>query len=153
LLTVVAALLVQTLTGGSSGEPRNRFDLFLITATAWGLAGGRTAGLVAGTMAGLVQDAYSAGILGLNGFSKSTVGYLAGLLGGRLILRGFGPRMLFFLAASIADMGIVLVICWAAERPVAWKTPLGVFSVAVVNGILGGAVMGLVEWQRRRLSR
>jgi hypothetical protein len=44
---------------------------------------------LSGASAGLLQDAFSGGLLGYNGISKTTVGYLAGIAGRHLIIRGW----------------------------------------------------------------
>lgn len=58
-----------------------RPDLCLVTAALVGLTLGRFEGLLVGLALGLVQDFFSAGVLGLNLVTKGVAGLLAGVAG------------------------------------------------------------------------
>ena len=65
-----------------AGEPRvrqtaRRIDLVLIVVVYVALKSGRSTGMLAGTVAGLIQDALSSGILGIGGLAKTLVGFLS----------------------------------------------------------------------------
>lgn len=92
-------------------------DLFVVVAAGFGLVRGRMSGLLSGACAGLLQDAFSGGLLGFNGISKTTVGYLAGIAGRHLIIRGWSTRILFFALATLLDLVILAVVGYAAELP------------------------------------
>ena len=144
-LAILGAFLAQTLVGRYVASSRTYFDLFLLAASAFGLTSGRLTGMVAGTAGGLVQDAFSGGILGVNGFSKTTVGYVAGVLGNRLIIRGSVARFAFFALASLVDLVILILIGVAVEKPLVWGEGAKAIYVCVGNGILGTVILGLEE--------
>ena len=56
-------------------------DLVLIVVVYVAIKSGPSTGLLAGTVAGLIQDALSSGILGIGGLAKTMVGFLSGVLG------------------------------------------------------------------------
>ena len=76
-----------------------RIDLVLIVVVYIAIKSGPSTGLVAGTVAGLIQDALSSGILGIGGLAKTIVGFLAGVLGTQFIVTAPLPRFLLLLMA------------------------------------------------------
>jgi rod shape-determining protein MreD len=123
-------------------------DLFLVTAVGFGLTQGRIVGMGAGTAAGLVQDAFSGGMLGLNGLSKTTVGYLSGIVGRWLIVRGWGARFLFFFVASAADLTILALVGLAIERPIVVVEAMTPLFLCSFNAAVGATVLGLKDRRR-----
>jgi rod shape-determining protein MreD len=145
VLAILLAFVIQTLWGRYLSARHAYFDLFLLTTALAGLSGGRVVGMGAGTAAGLVQDAFSGGMLGLNGLSKTVVGYLAGLAGNRLILRGFPARFVFFVLASATDLGVLFVLGLAVGRPLVWGQGLLPLYIALGNGLIGAVIVGAGE--------
>ena len=114
---VVVAFVVQTVLGRYLPFLNGYFDFFSVVAAGIGLVRGKMVGLVTGTAAGLVQDAFSGGLLGFNGISKTTVGYLSGIAGRHLIIRGWASRVVFFAVATLVDAAILAAVGHAAELP------------------------------------
>ena len=158
LLAVVLALSLQTTVVYETGGNRPVVDLVLVVVVYVALSAGPLAGLWTGTLAGLVQDALSGGIVGVGGLSKSLVGFLAGALARQFIVVNPLPRFVVFVGGSLLHaacfLGLYQVIDPAAFRGV-WATAV---SQAVVNGLIGVSAFQLVErgpewWHRRRLRR
>jgi rod shape-determining protein MreD len=116
-VAILIAFLVQTVLGRYLLFLNGYLDLFAVVAAGLGLLRGKTVGLVTGSVAGLVQDAFSGGMLGFNGISKTTIGYLSGIVGHHLIIRGWSSRILFFGAATLLDAIILAAVGQAAELP------------------------------------
>ena len=55
-------------------------DLVLIAVVYVALTSGPVTGMLSGTVAGLMQDALSSGVIGIGGLAKTIVGFLAGSL-------------------------------------------------------------------------
>jgi rod shape-determining protein MreD len=144
-VAILAAFVLQTLGARYFWPLESYFDLFLVTTVGFGLTRGRMVGMGTGTAAGLVQDAFSGGMLGLNGLSKTTVGYLAGIVGRWLIIRGWGARFLFFFAASLADLLILALVGLAVERPMVIGEGLTPLILCSSNGIVGAFVLGFTD--------
>ena len=68
----------------------------------------RSTGLLAGTVAGLIQDALSSGILGIGGLAKTIVGFLSGVLGTQFIVTAPLPRFLLLLLATALHAAIFM---------------------------------------------
>jgi rod shape-determining protein MreD len=149
LLDIVAALLaafvVQTVLSRYLPFLIGYLDLFLVIAAAFGLSRGRMAGLLSGAAAGLLQDAFSGGPLGFNGLSKTTVGYLAGIAGRHLIIRGWSTRILFFAVATIVDLLILAGVGYAAEFPRVMGEGLAPLYLCIGNAFAGILLVRALE--------
>lgn len=159
VLTAVAlALALQTtlarfIVGGSAA-----IDLVLVVVVYVALTTGPVTGMFAGTAAGFVQDALSSPVIGIGGLAKSLVGFLAGVIGQQFIVTAALPRLVMFMAATVAHavvfMGLYVLL------------GLGTFTspyAAVLSQALGNAIVGMVAFtiiesvpgimERRRSSR
>jgi rod shape-determining protein MreD len=109
-LAVVAAFLLQTavlpLIVGEALTP----DFLLATAAAVALLAGPGPAIGFGLVTGLLQDSFSSGLLGMNGFSKPLVVFLAARARERppLDTRAGVPLLLLFAAG--ADLLILWVL-------------------------------------------
>src|SRR5262249_13566803 len=114
IVAVAGALALQTtlarfLSGGTVAG-----DLVLVAVVFVALASGPGPGRVAGTFAGLVQDALSSGIIGIGGLAKTIVGFLSGVIGTQFIVTNSIPRFVVFLGATVLHavvfMGLYVVL-------------------------------------------
>ncbi len=144
-VAIMVAFLVQTL-GARYLLPLQRYlDLFAVATIGFGLVSGRMVGMATGTAAGLVQDAFSGGILGLNGLSKTTLGYLAGIAGRKLIIRGWTARFMYFSVASVLDLMVLAFVGLAVERPTVHLGVDRLVYLCVGNGLVGMIVMAATD--------
>ena len=100
LVWLALALLVQTtlvplVAGG--GAP---VDLVLVVVVFAALNRGPVAGLWTGTVAGLLQDALSGGIIGVSGLTKTIIGVVVGVVGSRFLLGTVWHRLAVLVGAS-----------------------------------------------------
>ena len=75
LIAIALALALQTtlarfLVGGTAAV-----DLVLVAVVYVALTSGPVSGMLAGSLAGLIQDALSSGVIGIGGLAKSIVGF------------------------------------------------------------------------------
>jgi rod shape-determining protein MreD len=155
---LVLAVVIQSVVGGVEWRGTPTVDLVLVVVVYVALTGGPVAGLVAGTVGGLVQDALSSGILGMGGLAKTIVGFLAGRFGTQFIVTGTLPRIVTFAAATAAHAALfmgVYTLLGLRSFPDPW-TPVAIQAAG--NGLLGVVVFKLSEWmpravERRRASR
>jgi rod shape-determining protein MreD len=158
LLAIALALALQTtlarfIIGGAVA-----IDLVLVAVVYVALMTGPIGGMLAGSAAGLIQDALSSGIIGIGGLAKSIIGFAAGVVGQQFIVTAALPRLVMFVAATAAHalvfMGLYTVLSdrtfpspWAALAAQAMGNALvGMMVVTVID-----AFPGMVE--RRRAGR
>ena len=120
-------------------------DLVLLVVVFVALARGPVVGLWTGTLGGLVQDALSAGIIGVSGLAKSIVAVLVGVAGSQLIIGTVWHRLLIIVVASVVHtlcfVGVYVLV--GSSVPAA-----GIRSVvvqAVANAVVGVTAEGLVR--------
>ena len=154
ILALAAALALQTtLAGLTSGA--SAVNLALVAVIYLALAFGPAAGLMAGTVGGLVQDALAGGIVGVGGFAKTLVGFVIGVLGAQFIVAQSLPRLIMFVSGTLMHelcYQALYAIVEARAFRMHWSAAL---IQAAVNGIIGVLAFAVVEsgpglLQRRR---
>ncbi|HSF18864.1 MAG TPA: hypothetical protein VLK65_25285 [Vicinamibacteria bacterium] len=148
-LAVLAAFLFQSVLGRYLPALDGYVDLFAVISAGFGLVHGRMFGMLTGIAAGLVQDVFSGGHLGINGISKTTVGYVAGIAGHHLIIRGWSSRVLFFLLASGLDLVILAALGAAIEEPRVLGEGLRPIYLCIGNIIAGMILIRVIDRPER----
>jgi rod shape-determining protein MreD len=158
LIAIALALALQTtltrfVVGGTAAV-----DLVLVAVVYVALTTGPVTGMLAGSAAGLIQDALSSGVIGIGGLAKSIVGFIAGVIGQQFIVTALLPRIVMFVAATVLHsalfMGLYIVLGlrtfpspYAAVFWQAW----GNAAVGMVAFTIIEMLPGMIE--RRRISR
>jgi rod shape-determining protein MreD len=158
ILAVVASLALQTTLARFLFRGAIAVDLVLVAVVYVALTSGPGTGLLAGTFAGLVQDALSSSVIGIGGLAKTIVGFLAGVIGTQFIVSQPLPRFVVFFGASILHalvfMGLYVLLdlrhfdapYTAVAGQAAANAVVGVLAFQVVE-LLPGAV------ERRRAAK
>lgn len=105
--------------------------------------------MVTGTVLGLLQDSLAHLALGVNGISKTLVGYLASSLGVRIDADHPGVRLLTIF--SMSWLNAVILYClerYLLGRPLQWNTAMPVVAAAA-NGLLGMLLFRVLDRFRR----
>jgi rod shape-determining protein MreD len=158
LLAIALALALQTtlarlLVGGTAA-----IDLVLVALVYVALSTGPVSGMLAGSLAGLIQDSLSSGVIGIGGLAKSIVGFLVGALGQQFIVTAALPRLVIFVTATVLHAAVLMglyVALGLRTFPSPWT--------AITSQALGNALVGLIAFaiiesmpgamERRRLRR
>jgi rod shape-determining protein MreD len=158
LVSIALALALQTtlarfVVGGTAA-----LDLVLVVVVYVALTTGPGTGMLAGSVAGLIQDALSSGVIGIGGLAKSIVGFLAGVIGQQFIVTAALPRFVMFLAATVVHSAVFMglyVVLGLRDFPSPYA--------AVASQALGNAVVGMIAFtiiealpgamERRRVRR
>ena len=85
-------------------------DLILLTAVYCGLRFGKLSGIQIGAFSGLVQDALSYGLLGINFLSKGLIGFLTGYLRDLNLLIGNSMVMWMMLIVFSTAIDVTLLL-------------------------------------------
>jgi rod shape-determining protein MreD len=150
----VQTTLAQYIFRGSS----TAIDLVLIVVVYIAIKSGPVTGLLAGTVAGLIQDALSSGILGIGGLAKTIVGFLSGLLGTQFIMTAPLPRFLLLVVATALHAAIFMglyTLLNLRQFPAPYPAVVG---QAFGNAFVGVVAFQMIEWfpgfvDRRRAGR
>jgi rod shape-determining protein MreD len=158
LVAIALALALQTtltrfVVGGASAV-----DLVLVAVVAVALTIGPVGGMLAGSVAGLIQDSLSSGVVGIGGLAKTIVGFLAGAFGQQFIVTAALPRLVIFVAATVLHGAVFMGLYYGLDIrvfPSPWK-PLA--AQALGNALVGIVAFGIIESlpgvvERRRSRR
>jgi rod shape-determining protein MreD len=157
-IAIALALGLQTtlarfVVGGSAAV-----DLVLVAVVAVALTIGPVGGMLAGSAAGLIQDALSSGVIGIGGLAKTIVGFPAGAFGQQFIVTAALPRLVIFVAATVLHGAVFMGLYYVLDLrtfPSPWK-PLA--AQALGNALVGIVAFGIIESlpgivERRRSRR
>ncbi len=152
LLALVGSVVLQSVLSGLWPSVGRFFDLPLISVIYYALARGATGALLAGTGAGLLQDALGGTLLGANALSKALVGYLVGLLAQRFALAPFMARVLVLAAATVLSAFTEAGTLAIMGRRLASSTDPFLLERVLGNCAVGALTVGLLrrgepDWQ------
>jgi rod shape-determining protein MreD len=158
ILATASALAVQTMLARMFARGAAIVDLVLVVVVAVALTSGPVAGMLTGTLAGLIQDALSTGVIGIGGLAKTIVGFLTGLIGSQFIVVHSLPRFVVFFAATIIHAVVFMGLYVLLDL-----RQFGSPYATVAGRALGNAVVGVVAFhvidrlpgaaERRHLGR
>ncbi len=143
---ILIALALQTTLAGLVIRGTAAIDLVLIVVVYLALKSGPVTGLVAGTVAGLIQDALSTPILGIGGLAKTMVGFLSGVLATQFILDGPLPRFVLLVMATALHTGIFMGLYVLLDLRQFPDPVPAVIGQALGNGLVGVVGFQLIEW-------
>jgi rod shape-determining protein MreD len=159
LAAIVISIAVQTtLAGYIFRGSSTAIDLVLIVVVYIAIKSGPVTGLLAGTVAGLIQDALSSGVLGIGGLAKTIVGFLSGLLGTQFIVTAPLPRFLLLVVATALHAAIFMGLYTVLNlRQFSAPYP-SIVGQAFGNAFVGVVAFQMIEWfpgfvDRRRAGR
>lgn len=158
LAAILVAIALQTSLSSVMLQRGTVIDLVLIAVVYVGIKSGPVTGLLGGTVAGLIQDALSSGVLGIGGLAKTVVGFLAGVLGTQFIVTAPLPRFLLLMLATGLHAAIFMglyTLLNLRQFPAPYSQIAG---QAFGNALVGVITFQLVEWfpgfvDRRRAQR
>ena len=142
ILAIVAAVVLQTTLSRFIARATVSVDLVLVVVVYVALTSGPVTGLLAGTAAGLAQDALSSGIIGVGGLAKTLVGFLTGIIGTQFIVAQPFSRFVVFLAATALHATVFLGVYVVLDL-----REFGTPYAAVAGQAVGNAVVGVVAFQ------
>lgn len=141
-VAIAVALALQTTLARFLVRGPVAVDLVLVAVVYVALTSGPVSGMLAGTFAGLIQDALSSGIIGIGGLAKTIVGFLSGVIGTQFIVTNSLPRFVVFVAATalhaVVFMGLYVLLD---------LRHFGTPYAAVAGQAFGNAFVGVIAFQ------
>jgi rod shape-determining protein MreD len=141
LLAIAVALALQTTLTRFAIGGTGALDVVLVAVIYVALTTGPVGGMLAGTVAGLIQDALSSGVIGIGGLAKTLVGFLVGAFGQQFIVTAALPRFVMFVAATALHAAVFMGLYVALGLRV-FPSPW----TAIASQALGNALVGLVSF-------
>ena len=158
LIAIALAIALQTTLARFVVGGTGALDLVLIAVVYVALTMGPVTGLVAGSIAGIIQDALSAQVIGIGGLAKSIVGFFVGAVGQQFIVTAALPRLVIFIAATVVHSAVFMGLYVALNLRTFEAPWTGVLSQALGNALVGMVSFAIIESvpgiaERRRLGR
>ena len=158
MLAIASALALQTTLDRFLGGTTAAVDLVLVAVVYVALTNGPVGGMLAGTGAGLIQDALTSGLPGIGGLAKSIVGFFAGAVGQQFIVTAALQRLVMFVAATVVHAGVFMGL-YVVLNLRTFAAPLRtVAAQALANALVGMVVFTVIEAvpgavERRRMNK
>ena len=149
-LMILLSNIVQTLMTGTWPGSSRFFDLPLIVVLYYALTKGPNGALLAGMVAGLLQDSLGGTLLGVSALSKALVGYMVGVVGLRFAPPPIVARVLILAAATLLASSIEVGTSAILGRNLAYSTYPHLLERVFGNCIIG---VPLIELMRRATRR
>ena len=155
---IFLAIAAQTTLAKYVFRSTTPIDLVLIVVVYVAIKSGPVTGLLAGTVAGLIQDALAGGILGIGGLAKTLVGFLSGVLGTQFIVTAPLPRFVLLLVATGLH-GAIFMGLYSLLDLRQFPSPYpAILGQAFGNAFVGVIAFTMIEWfpgfvDRRRAGR
>lgn len=149
----LVAVLVYTLAGAGSPALLVVFNAFSVVVLYFSVRRGEVFGAVLGTMCGLVQDAFSLGVFGVAGLTKTLLGFWTGYVAKRIDVGPFGRNALFLLVMSVLE-----TLLWAVLMAIVRSRSVNLFGgllfvQPVLTAVLGSSLFRIERWMRARSAR
>ena len=146
ILAVAIALALQTTLIARYVHGTVAVDLVLVVVVYVALTSGPVAGLLTGTVGGLVQDFLTIGVIGIGGLAKTLVGFLAGVVGTQFIVTQPFPRFCVFFAATLVYNLVFMGLYTLLDL-----RHFGSPYAAVAGQAAGNAAVGVIAFQLAEL--
>jgi rod shape-determining protein MreD len=152
-LGTIVAVLVYSVAGAGAPALLVVFNAFSVVVLYFSIRRGEIFGALLGTMCGLVQDAFSLGVFGVGGLTKTLLGFWTGYISRRIDVAPLARNALFMLVMSVVEMVLwVLITALVRLKPVNLQGGL-VFIQPVVTAVVGSSLIALERWIQARSSR
>lgn len=162
-LMIIIALALQTSLARFLTPGGGLVDFVFIAVVYIALSSGPTAGMIAGAVAGLSQDALAASgalsvvigsdrgvttqsIIGIGSLAKTVVGFFAGIIGSQFIVARPLPRALVFFTATVTHAIIFIGLYRVIDRGYTQSSMGAILSQAGANALIGVLVFQIADF-------
>ncbi len=142
LIGLLIALTLHSLLDNFFPNALAFFNPYIILVVYYSMGGNLFGAIVAGVLAGLVQDAFSGAIFGLHAFSLTFCGYLVAYINSRLVLRGAAA----FGGALIVSVILNEVVIYVLVN-ILLRQRIGMFEEGLLMKTLFTSLFGVLIYQ------
>jgi rod shape-determining protein MreD len=158
ILAIVVALALQTTIARFVVAGRVAVDLVLVVVVYVALSSGAVPGLITGTVAGLIQDSLSTGVIGIGGLANTIIGFVTGVIGTQLNIAEPVARFVVFFAATVVHQAITIGLGTVLGLRALTVPYAAIAGEAVANAVIGVAAFQMTDLlpgavERRRMGR
>ncbi|MGZ5439500.1 MAG: rod shape-determining protein MreD [Candidatus Aminicenantales bacterium] len=152
-LGTLVAVVVYSVAGAGAPALLVVFNAFSVVVLYFSIRRGEIFGALLGTMCGLAQDAFSLGVFGVAGLTKTLLGFWTGYISRRIDVTPLTRNALFMLAMSVLEMVLwVLITAVVRVKPVNLQGGL-ILLQPIVTALVGSSLFALERRIKARSSR
>ncbi|MGZ5423007.1 MAG: rod shape-determining protein MreD [Candidatus Aminicenantales bacterium] len=152
-LGTLVAVVVYSVAGAGAPALLVVFNAFSVVVLYFSIRRGEIFGALLGTMCGLAQDAFSLGVFGVAGLTKTLLGFWTGYISRRIDVTPLTRNALFMLAMSVLEMVLwVLITAVVRVKPVNLQGGL-ILLQPIVTALVGSSLFALERRIKTRSSR
>lgn len=158
-LILAGATALEFFTGGSKYRNAWPVDWLLVATAIVARSGGFGRSVLTGAAAGLLEDALTESLLGLNAFAKAALGYVLAFFSVRVMFGGaLAVGGVIALCSLANDAVVALLRSLLLDSPIVLGTPNSLWRAAATGATAGALEAAWSfpwrEWrERRRLRR
>ena len=104
-LSILAAFLFYSIGGLSTSPVLQAVNAFSLVVVYFSIRRGEVSGALIGSVCGLIQDSFSAGVFGLAGLTKTMLGFWTGYIARRIDVGPFFSKVLFLVIMASLELG------------------------------------------------
>ena len=142
VIGLVIALTLHSLLDSFFPNALAFFNPYIILVVYYSMGGNLFGAIIAGVVAGLVQDAFSGAIFGLHAFALTFVAYIVASVNSRLVLRG----ALAFGGALIGSVILNEIVIYILVN-ILMKQKIGMFEQSLLLKTVMTSVFGILVYQ------
>ncbi|HVR44735.1 MAG TPA: rod shape-determining protein MreD [Thermoanaerobaculia bacterium] len=142
VIGLLLALTIHSLLTGFFPNALAFFSPYVILVVYYAMGGNLFGAIVAGVIAGLVEDAFSGAIFGLHAFSLTVIGYLVAYVASRLVLRGTLAFGLALAGATVINEFVIYVLV-----TILTSQPVELFEEGMIIKTLITSLFGMLVYQ------
>ncbi|MFN2239045.1 MAG: rod shape-determining protein MreD [Thermoanaerobaculia bacterium] len=142
LIGLVIALTIHSLLDSFFPNALAFFSPYVILVVYYAMGGNLFGAIVAGVVAGLIEDAFSGSIFGLHAFSLTVIGYLVAYVASRLVLRGTLSFGLALAGAVIVNEIVIYVLV-----TILTSHPVQLFEEGMIVKTILTSLFGMLIYQ------
>ncbi len=140
---VLLAVLAHSAGAQLWGDFPSAVDLFLVLVVFNALGGSPLSGLVGGLVVGLIADAFTGGVYGLNGFADTIIGYSTAYAAHRIMIQRAASVFVLFALAAALQRGILIGLALAIVPDPGLPSFFWSLVTVGTSGLVGAVVWGL----------
>lgn len=152
-LGTLVAVFVYSVAGAGAPALLVVFNAFSVIVLYFSVRRGEVFGALLGTMCGLAQDAFSLGVFGVAGLTKTLLGFWTGYVSRRIDVAPFGRNALFMLVMSVLEMTLWVLINAAVRLKTLNFLGGLLFVQPLVTALLGSLLFALERRIQLRSAR
>ncbi|MBN1271750.1 MAG: rod shape-determining protein MreD [Candidatus Aminicenantes bacterium] len=142
---IITAVVIHTFLEKISISANEYISLLSLVVILYAVKKGELFGAGLGTVCGLIQDSFSAGIYGISGLAKTLTGFLAGYISRKININS--PFRSFILIFVLVVMEILIwsFFYWFITKGSFFRGGTGVFFRPLLTSILGSFLFMILK--------